>query len=78
MISYDKPVLSMRTHQNYTILVGETHCNHENVDDNQHFQNLLKKIDDKPDYLWSNVDVMTNDYLPYIGYFKKLIDGNRF
>ena len=41
-----------------------------NTDDSKNFNELLKKISDlnlKPDYLWSNIDVMTNDGLPYVG-----------
>ena len=46
----------------------------KDICDKKNFDELLKKINDldlKPSYLWSNIDIMTNDSLPYVGEIKK-------
>ena len=38
------------------------------------FDNLISDLNNlnlKPKYLWSNKDIITNDYMPYVGYIKK-------
>ena len=77
LISYSNPFISIRTYKDYIIYLSNSHAINKNVDDSYHFSELQKKLHDidlKPDYLWSNIDVMTNDGLPYIG----LIDDNMF
>lgn len=71
LISYNKPTISMRNYKDNVIYLSETHGLCNKVDDKMHFNNLLNKIDKKPDYIWSNIDIITNDYMPYIGYMKK-------
>ena len=45
----------------------------ESINDNKNYQELIKKLNNiklTPEYLWSNSDIITNDYLPYIGVLK--------
>lgn len=70
LISYSNPVTSIRNYKDNIIYLGETHSLCNKVDDKEHFNNLLNKIDKKSEYMWSNIDIMTNDYIPYIGYIK--------
>ena len=72
-ISYDNPFISIRNYKDYFIYLSNSHSISSDVDDSKHFDELLKKVNDlklKPDYLWSNIDIMTNDGLPYIGKIK--------
>ena len=76
-ISISKPVVSTRFHNEgvdtYQLYLTNSHnCCVKNNEKNN-FSELLAKNDLKPDYLWSNKDIMTNDYLPYIG---RLNDSN--
>ena len=70
LISYDKPVISIRTYQDYLIYLSNSHDVGSLVDDKKNFSELVKKVKDLglcPEYLWSNMDIMTNDGLPYVG-----------
>ena len=70
IISYSNPFISIRNYKDYLIYLSNSHDVTTDVDDGKHFRELLKKVSDlklNPDYLWSNIDVMTNDGLPYIG-----------
>ena len=70
LISYSNPFISIRTYQDYLIYLSNSHSINKDTCDKKHFNELLKKLDDlklKPDYLWSNIDILTNDGLPYIG-----------
>lgn len=73
-ISTSKNVKSFRYHydmtNNYFIYLNGSHnlTFKFNVKDN--FSKLIsdmKNLNIKSDYLWSNIDIITNDYLPYIG-----------
>lgn len=72
-INIDKPTISFRYHNdganNYLIYLFEScmSCNVKNISD--YFQNLNKQYDFE--YLWSNKDIITNDYMPYIGRIHK-------
>ena len=69
-ISYSNPFVSIRNYKDFIIFLSDSHDVTCEVDDYQHFVKLLRKVSDleiNPDYLWSNIDVMTNDGLPYIG-----------
>lgn len=76
-ISISKPVISTRFHSdetgNYQLYLSSVHnyCVKNNEEEN--FEQLLREKDVSPDYLWSNKDIITNDYLPYIG---RLNDSN--
>ncbi|MCI6266324.1 MAG: FAD-dependent oxidoreductase [Erysipelotrichaceae bacterium] len=74
LISYDNPFISIRNYQDYCIYLSNSHKNNAKVDDEKHFRELLKKANDlglNPEYLWSNIDIMTNDGLPYVGEIKE-------
>lgn len=68
-INIDKPCISIRYYQdgkkNYLIYLFQSYasCNIKSIQGN--FDELNK--DDHFDYIWSNKDIITNDYMPYIG-----------
>ena len=77
LISYSNPFISIRNYHDYLIYLSNSHSINKNTCDKKNFNELIKKVNDlnlKPDYLWSNIDIMTNDGLPYIG----RIDDNMF
>lgn len=77
LISYSNPFVSIRNYKNYIIYLSKTHVNSNNVDDKKHFDELMRdarSLDFDFEYVWSNIDIMTNDSLPYIG----RIDDNMF
>lgn len=70
LISYKEPFVSIRTYQDYLIYLSNSHNISSKLDDGEHYKELKKKagdLDIVPDYMWSNIDIMTNDGLPYIG-----------
>lgn len=74
LISYSNPFISIRNYKDYIIYLANSHVNSSDVNDKDNFDELLIKIRDlefDPDYIWSNIDIMTNDSLPYIGEFKE-------
>ena len=73
LISYSNPFISIRTYKNNLIYLSNSHSVNNYTNDKNNFNELIKKLNDlnlKPDYLWSNIDIMTNDSLPYIGRLK--------
>lgn len=69
-ISYSNPFVSLRTYNDYLIYLSNSHALNNDLSDKKHFNELKKKLKDLnliPEYLWSNIDIMTNDGLPYIG-----------
>jgi len=73
LISYSNPFISIRNYKDYLIYLSNSHSVDSSVNDFHHFNELSKKIGDldlEAEYLWSNIDVMTNDGLPYIGRMK--------
>ena len=76
LISYSNPFVSLRSYKDYLIYLSNSHSINTKVCDKKHFDELKKKIHDlnlKEEYLWSNIDIMTNDGLPYIGEIKNNI-----
>lgn len=70
LIKYSKPIISMRSYLDYLLYLGNSHNISSKVDDKEHYDELTKKLSDiglKPEFMWSNTDIMTNDGLPYIG-----------
>ncbi len=71
-INIDKPTISMRYHTdenaNYLIYLYGSHMssNVQNIKEN--FEKLKSRRE--LDYIWSNNDIITNDYIPYIGRIK--------
>ena len=73
LISYSYPFISIRTYKDYLIYLSNSHILNKDIDDKKNFSELLKKVNDlnlNPRYLWSNIDVITVDGLPYIGRIK--------
>lgn len=70
LISYSNPFVSIRTYRDYLVYLSNSHSIDTDTCDKINFNELLKKVNDlklQPEYIWSNIDVMTNDGLPYIG-----------
>lgn len=76
-ISVDDPVKSIRYHQSkdgsYQILLYGSHNICKKYDEKDNFSKL-KEVGGDFSYLWSNIDMMTGDKIPYIG----RIDKNLF
>lgn len=74
LIKYSKPIISMRSYLDYLLYLSNSRNISSKVDDKQHYMELKKKLDDlglKPEFMWSNIDIMTNDGLPYVGEIKE-------
>ena len=70
LISYSNPFVSIRTYKDNLIYLSNSHSVNSNVCDRENYNELLKKVSDlgiTPDYMWSNIDIITNDGLPYVG-----------
>ena len=73
LISYSKPFISIRNYNDYLIYLSNSHSVNTKVCDRKNYEELLKKIKKlnlKHSYMWSNIDIITNDGLPYIGKIK--------
>lgn len=76
LISYSNPFVSIRTYKNNLIYLSNSHEIGTRVNDKDNFKELIKKISDlnlTANYLWSNIDIMTGDGMPYIGKIKNNI-----
>jgi len=73
-ITSSKPTISLRYHQNYKIHLTNSHNLSVKNDEKKNFKELLNSLKQTPDFIWSNKDIITSDYLPYIG----KIDDNLF
>lgn len=70
LISYNKPFISIRNYKDSIIYLSNSHNNSSTVSDKDNFQELIKKakkLDFEPNHIWSNIDIITSDKLPYIG-----------
>lgn len=69
-ITIDKPTISLRyvegKKERYKLVLAKSHSIYFNNNDQKHFDKLCS-IKKSPDYLWSNIDIITKDYMPYIG-----------
>ncbi len=77
-ISYQTPMLSYRYHHDqenhYKIILSGSHNLSFVKDEKQEFENLARLFSvSKQDicFKWTNVDLITDDFLPYIGELKK-------
>ena len=77
-INMSNPIYSVRYYEDkdnkYQISLGESHNTAFNQNDKDHFDKVKKQfnIDDKDIVMsYSNVDIITHDYMPYIGIIKK-------
>jgi len=71
-INMEKPVRSLRSHQNVNLLVGNSHIagNHEDPSESMaHLKEFLAGLDSQAKIIeeWTNQDTMSIDYLPFIG-----------
>lgn len=67
-ITSQKPTLSIRYIENDNKCYKLVLTNSKNLAFSQNdLNNFLSLYNSKPDYLWSNIDIITKDYLPYIG-----------
>lgn len=72
-ITTTNPTKSIRYYENektYFIYLSNSHkiCNDLNEEENfDHLLEETKILDLKPNYMWSNIDLMTYDKLPFIG-----------
>ena len=77
-INTSKNTISFRYHSdkiyNYLLYLKGSHnlvYKYNVVDNFNELKKDLEKLELKPKYLWSNEDIITNDYLPYIGLIKE-------
>ena len=68
---------SLRYHSDsknsYFIYLNGSHIIEKNINGENNFNNLKKEVESLnliPKYMWSNHDIITNDFLPYIGCVK--------
>lgn len=73
-INIDIPSKSIRFHEScnnkYKIFLLGSRNIAEKLKDIAHFNNLIEKTN-KIEYIWSNIDILTPDHLPYIGEISK-------
>ena len=69
-----QPSISTRYHsdnnKNYQIYLTNSHNLCVKNNEKENFKNLRKAKNANPEYLWSNMDIMTADFLPFIGSLK--------
>ena len=73
LISYSKPFISIRNYKDNLLYLSNSHDVNKDVASTKNYEELTKKLHDlnlKPKYLWSNIDLITTDGLPYIGAIK--------
>jgi len=66
--------ISFRYHNNYLIYLNGSHILANNFNYKENFKYLYKDLEKLtliPEFIWSNEDIITSDYLPYIGEFKE-------
>lgn len=86
IINTGKEIKSVRYHSvedmSYFIYLNGSHNLDTKYNVKENFNNLIKDLDMfkiKPDYVWTNHDIITNDSLPYIGYLEdNLIIGTGY
>ena len=68
LINIDKPTISYRFHEdkNSYFIYLENSLKSANIKNIKDYFDILKKRDNFQ-YIWSNKDIITNDYLPWIG-----------
>lgn len=70
-ITITKPIKSIRyqrdNNETYEICLTNSHNTCTKNNDKENFRELLSLCRTKPNYLWSNKDIMTHDSLPFIG-----------
>ncbi len=70
-ISVDNQTKSYRFHNNYKIVLSNSHIISNHLNRKENYLELINDIGKYyPDYIWSNDDLITIDSLPYIGKIK--------
>lgn len=71
----NKPFHSIRFHNDYILYGHNAHLLNNDYNNSENYERIInsfKKLFNKNiEYIWFNQDVITNDYLPYIGEFDK-------
>ena len=74
MINIDKDLYSVRYYQDSIIYGSNEHRLTNKIDYQKQYQkskeDFIKYFNNKPNYLWMNQDIISNDYLPFIGKLK--------
>lgn len=73
-ISNSKEVVSYRYHEDqkiYKLILSNSHHIGHHLNRQSQFEELLRLLQFKPEYVWSNNDLITVDSLPYIGRIRK-------
>lgn len=82
LINYSSPFKSFASYKNGLIYLSNNHSSCNKVDESKNFNlllNDLNKLKLSPLNLWSNIDIMTSDGLPYIGVLKeKMLIGTGY
>lgn len=82
LIRYNQPMVSMRGYHDYLLFLSNSRNVSSNIDDKKHYVELcrkLKRMGLSPEYEWSNIDIMTNDGLPFVGEIQdKLLIGTGY
>lgn len=71
-INIDDPIKSIRYYtqdcKTYKIVLFNSHNISVKNDEQNNFNTLIDQEQHQPEYVWSNIDITTNDYLPFIGW----------
>ncbi len=71
-LSIDKDSKSFRFWQNKKIFLANSHLIGNHLNRRQEYTDLIENfVNLKPEYIWSNDDLITNDKMPFIGQIKK-------
>lgn len=66
-ITPNKPTESIRYFDDYKICLNGSHNLAFKTNYKKNFNNLLDSFGSNPDYIWSNIDILTSDKLPLVG-----------
>ena len=74
MINIDENLYSLRYYKNYLIYGSNDHRLTSKIDYQKNYQKSIEDFNNnfnkKPEYIWMNQDIISNDYLPFIGKLK--------
>ena len=74
MINIDENLYSLRYYKNYLIYGSNDHRLTSKIDYQKNYQKSIEDFNNnfnkQPEYIWMNQDIISNDYLPFIGKLK--------